>query len=211
MQRALVILCVLSLLLAAPLQLWAATEGPNNPATAVDDSSTGTIAWLNPTNVFTSNDSRARAPLDDSGPQSHYLKATNFSFALTGCTSVDGITVEIERSEGGLDLPVVSDAFVKIVRGGTIGGTDKAAAGAWPTTDAIQSYGGVADLWGLSWTCAQVTASNFGVAISAGCDCGFEEIEDARIDHMKITVTFSISGTKLLITKQETKVRRAGL
>ena len=182
---------------------WADSEGPNNPATAVDDATVGTVVWLNPTNVFTSNDSRARAPLDDLDPQSHYLKATNFSFTLTNCTSVDGITVEIERREGNLDLPVVSDALVKIVRSGVIGGTDKAAAGAWPTTDAIKSYGGVADLWGLSWTCGQITASNFGVVISAGCDCNFEEIEDALIDHVRITVTFTAAQPKLLITRQE--------
>lgn len=206
MRRTLVVLCVFSLLLAAPLQLWADSEGPNNPATAVDDAGIGTVAWSNPTNVFTSNNSRAVAALTNANDRSHYIKATNFGFTLPGCTSVDGILLEIERSEGGIDgFAEVADEQVKLVKAGVIGGVSKANPGLdWPETDTVASYGGSSDLWSTSWTCAQITASNFGGAVSADCDCGVGESEDARVDHMKITVTFTTPASKFLIT-QETR------
>lgn len=211
MRRALVVLSIFSFLLAAPLQLWADTEGPNNPATAVDATGVGTVVWSNPTNVFTSNNSRAVAALTNANDRSHYIKATNFSFTLTDCTSIDGILLEIERSEGSIDpFADVADEQVKLVKAGVIEGVSKANPGLnWPSSDAVASYGGSSDLWSTSWTCAQITASNFGGAVSADCDCGVGETEDARVDHMKITVTFTVpspAAPKLLITQ----TRRAG-
>ena len=53
-----------------------ASSGPNSPALGANDTSVGATAWTSPTNIYTSNDTRATVALNNS--QSQYLKATNF-------------------------------------------------------------------------------------------------------------------------------------
>lgn len=54
---------------------------------------------------------------------------------------------------------------VKLVKGGTISGNEK-ATGAVTTTDAYYTFGGAADLWGVTLTDTDVNASTFGVVVS---------------------------------------------
>jgi hypothetical protein len=77
------------------------------------------------------------------------------------------------------------DHAVRLMKGGVIGGSNLAAAGAWPTSDGYATYGGATQLWGLSWLPSDITASNFGAAIAARVQNG-----TARVDHMRITVYY---------------------
>jgi hypothetical protein len=78
-----------------------------------------------------------------------------------------------------------SDARVRIVKGGTIGSTDKASGSAWPGSDAYETYGSSSDLWGETWTDSDINDSGFGMAIAASGTC------EARIDHIEITVHYT--------------------
>jgi hypothetical protein len=60
-----------------------------------------------------------------------------------------------------------SDNAVRIVKGGSIGATDKSSVDAWPSTEASASYGGSSDLWGETWEASDINGSGFGLAISA--------------------------------------------
>jgi len=120
------------------------TEGPNSPGTLADDSSVGTATWSSPGNAASSNDVRASVSLNLS-EQSHYIKATNFSFSVPDATIL-GVEVSVERKSTSAS---VADAVVSLVKGGTVQGDDKASATVWPSTEATESYGGIADLWGL--------------------------------------------------------------
>jgi hypothetical protein len=77
------------------------------------------------------------------------------------------------------------DYSVKLIKGGSIGGTDQAGTGSWPTSDAYASYGNATDLWGRTWTTADINASTFGAAIAARVQNG-----TVRVDHMRITVYY---------------------
>ena len=77
------------------------------------------------------------------------------------------------------------DHAVRLMKGGVIGGADLASAGAWPSTDAYQTYGGATELWGQSWGIVDVQAANFGGALAARVQNG-----TARVDHMRITVYY---------------------
>lgn len=60
---------------------------------------------------------------------------------------------------------------VKIVKAdGTIGSQNKASLGTWGTiaNPGYTSYGGEADLWGETWTAADIMDPDFGVVIKAG-------------------------------------------
>lgn len=166
-----------------------ATAGPNSCATGADDAGVGTVIWSSPGNISTSDNVRATAALLIVGISTHYLVGTNCSFNIPAGSTIKGITVGIERSNtaGGN----CEDNRVRIVKGGVIGTTEKAAVGNWPLTDAYINYGSATDLWGLTWTADDINATNFGVAISAR---GVEpEVQStAAVDHIRITVDYTI-------------------
>lgn len=164
-----------------------ATAGPSSPGTIVSDSTIGSVAWSSPGNAAASDDSRATATIGSGLTPSEYLLATNFGFSIPTGATIDGITVTVERSSTQANR--VSTNAVRIVKGGVIGSTDKADGANWPTSDATLDYGGAADLWGESWTAADINASNFGFAISAAATA--PGTRDAQVDHITITVTYT--------------------
>lgn len=85
------------------------------------------------------------------------------------------------------------DHRVRIVKGGVIGATDKASVTAWPGTLAYTTYGGEADLWGETWTVADINSTTFGVAIS-GYASGYTN-QNSTSYYVKATnFGFSIPG-----------------
>lgn len=147
-----------------------ATAGPNAPGTMADDSAVGARTWSNPGNAASSNNTYATiAPAPGGADGSHYLKCTNFGFAVPSGATINGVTVSIERkmdnSSG--NNQYVRDSVVSLVKGGTVSGANKAiTATNWPATDTSLDYGGVADLWTLALTDTDVNASTFGVVLS---------------------------------------------
>ena len=207
MRRALVVLCVCSLLLATPLQLWADTAGPTFAGTGADDASIGTIAWGSPGNITASDDIRSQAS-DFAVSVSHYLKGTNFSFAIPSGSTVDGVTCEVEQHgtfAGSASLP--NENSIRLVNGaGTIVGDNKSTNAALPSgagAEAFISYGGAADNWNASLTDADVNDIDFGCVFAVDLNgTPIPEVSNALVDSMRITVNFTPVGTKLLITQQ---------
>ncbi len=175
------------------------TQGPNSPATGADDSGVGTLAWSNPDRVAASDDSKANAS-STANVTTHYLKATNFGFSIPVGATVNGVTVEIERmTTNNAAARNTIDNIVKLVKGGVISGTDKAdTVSKWPIADAYASYGGAADLWGLTLTYSDVNAADFGVAISANTTSDGATI-NARIDHIRITIEYTAGGRRVIV------------
>ena len=119
---------------------------------------------------------------------SHYLKATNFGFAIPGGATVAGILVEIEK-KGTQNIYCICDFRVSIVKpDGTIGATNKASVIDWPIADTYQSYGGSADKWGEVWTPAGINDVDFGVVLVAKFSSG---TETASVDHIRITIYYT--------------------
>lgn len=168
----------------------ATTAGPNFPASATDDSSTGTSTWATPGSATASDDTYTSVTLVPS-EVSHYLKATNFGFSIPGGATINGITVEWEvQGTTGLND---KDNAARIVKAGVIGSTDRSNATSWTSSDVFLSHGGPADLWGTTWTPADINASNFGAALSVVGDPGSPTI--ALVDSVRITVTYTVAAT----------------
>jgi hypothetical protein len=167
------------------------TSGPNNPSTGADDSSIGTITWTNPTRVTASDNSYATASLNDN-QISHYLKATGFGFAIPAGSTINGITASIEKKAS--TGKRIQDYRVRIIKGGVIGSTDKADTTQWGTSDTSTIYGGVADLWGETWTVSDINNSNFGLAISAYKNATQGNAVTASVDNVRITITYTVNN-----------------
>ena len=169
-----------------------ATQGPLSPGTIVSDSSFGDVAWVSPGNASASDDARATVTLGIIVPNSEYLKSTNFGFTIPAGATINGIVVEIERS-----TPIagqVTDGRVRIVKGGTIGATDR-SGGTWPSTDAYASYGSSSDLWGETWTSTDINSSLFGTALVAAWVSASAPV--AQVDHVRITVHYTAAANIL--------------
>lgn len=171
-----------------------ATAGPNAPGTMADDSAVGTVAWSNPGNVASSND--ARAIVSSGGATSHYLKCTNFGFAIPGGSTINGVTVSIERVSNRLTaVRYAIDSTVSLVKGGAVSGNNKAdLATKWPLTEAVATYGGASDLWGLTLTDSDVNASTFGVVLSAFVTHDIASTS-GQVDFISITVDYTAGAS----------------
>ena len=195
--RFLVALTVL-FIVNAPL-IAASTAGPNSPSTMSTDEGIGTIEWDNPNDAKTSDNDHAKAELDDD-ETSEYLKATNFNMTLPSKSIIEGIQVDVERkvdsTSGG---SIVRDASVRLVKGGTIQGADRATTTPYTTTDVTESHGDATDLWGLTWTPADITSSSFGVAFAATKANTNSNKREALVDHIRITVYYSLDITPPII------------
>lgn len=164
------------------------SEGPNNPSTAVNDASVGTINWQSPTYVYSSNNFKSFIDENNSGT-SKFLKITNFGFSIPSNATIDGIVVEFEKAKNASST--ASDNAIRIIKNDIIGTTDKSVIGEWPTTDTYVSYGGISDLWGETWSYSDINSSNFGVAISVNTTTSSGEY--TTIDHCRITVYYTLT------------------
>jgi hypothetical protein len=165
-----------------------AGQPSRNPGTsAVDTSNGGTATWGSPgESAFQDN---TYASLSNAQSEtSYYLKSTNFGFSIPGSATIDGIVVEIDRYSDIASM--VTDAEVKIVKGGTVGSQNKAAGGYWGSsdTDTYQSYGGSSDLWNATWSPSDINDSGFGVVVSASVGGTKSNI---FIDDIRITVHYT--------------------
>jgi hypothetical protein len=153
-------------------------------------------SWTNIGNAGSSDDAYASfSDLAASGDYTDYLQATGFGFSLPSSAVIKGIAVEIERSDPNSKT---ADYALRIVKGGVISSYDHTprSLSSYSTSDSYQSFGDATDLWGESWTVADINSANFGFAIaakrsSAGGTTG------GQIDHIRITVFYTNSFATL--------------
>lgn len=127
------------------------------------------------------------------------LTVSDFGFAIPAGATINGIVLEVEkkRTAGGTS-GIVEDNGLQIMKGGVLVGPNKSQYGIdWPLTDTYVTYGTSTDLWGTTWTPAEINASDFGVSLaSISYVCG--ATITTSIDHVRMTVyyttTTGISG-----------------
>lgn len=159
------------------------------PGTVADDAATGTRTWSNVGNAKSADGfySIAEVP-GGTTATAHYLKATNFGFAVPAEETILGIQTSILRRESGAGTGEVTDSRIRIVKGGTIQATgDKSTGLKWPTTATVAHFGGEGDLWSNTWTPADVNSSNFGVALSPQLKGTFGA-RKAEVDEVEVVV-----------------------
>ena len=167
-----------------------ATAGPNYPATvATEIGPSGDNDWLTPSNVTADDGTEAQitAATYDAADHSYRLTATNFGFWVPTGSTIDGITVEIDRR---CFAGAAQDQEVRLYDStSTLVGDDKQTATAWPASLAIATYGGVADTWTAGFDTTDINSSNFGVALIVLADAANTDI---AVDFIRVTVTYTL-------------------
>jgi hypothetical protein len=162
------------------------TQGPNFPTAATGSTNTiggGTVAWTNPTNIEANDGSTATclpgvAITDD-------LRGGVFNFSIPSTATIVGITLEVNGNAfvNGIE------AFHTVVMEGGGGASANRAAGALANTASTFTFGGPTDLWGTTWTPAQVNAGSFVGNISFQSTAGGPGT--VSVDWMRVTVNYN--------------------
>jgi hypothetical protein len=89
----------------------------------------------------------------------------------------------------------VYDGFVKLEKGGTIGGNSDAqpSTNLWATSDMTHSYGSPSDLWGQTWTPADINTVNFGLSFQATTDAAGGQV--MSVNYITVTVYYTPAAT----------------
>jgi len=157
--------------------------GPIFAGTGSNDASVGTIAWTNTGNITADDGATANIPFTSG--TTNYLTATNYGFSIPSGSTINGITAEIKEVNGEFG-GITKDNAVRIIKGGVIQSSNKANTNIWPAGVYV-SYGGTSDLWGASWSAADINSSGFGLAISAFLSSS----DNPSIDAIRITVNYT--------------------
>lgn len=172
-----------------------ATSGPNYPSVgeSVSSGDANEVTWATPTNIQDADADEAQvvAATFDSPDPTFYLYGRGYGFTIPDGSTIDGITVEINRrsiiANSGVDTEVrLLDANRALI------GDNKATATVWPTSLTIATYGGAADTWntGLSASnlLAMVNDADFGVALQAHANIANADI---GVSYIRVTITYT--------------------
>ena len=163
--------------------------GPNAPGTGAT-SSAGTL-WSNPGNITADDSSYATANMV-LGTTTRRLEATNFGFAIPTGATIDGIVVTWKRKTSSTSFSP-RDSQIRIIKGGAWGATDRASGTTWPTTEGTATYGSSSDLWGETWTAADINSSTFGAGLVAQTNAGKGQ-PTLSVNYCTITVYYTEGG-----------------
>ena len=175
---------------------FAQTSTTNSPGSATNTmcafAYSSTVGYSPAGNVTASDNVYATASHCDCCDQNtQCLTVSDFGFAIPAGSVIEGIVLEVEKRRSAGGSGIVEDNGLQIMKGGVLTGPNKSQYGVdWPATDTYVSYGSSTDLWGTTWTVADINASNFGVSLaSISYVCG--ATISTGIDHVRMTVYYT--------------------
>jgi len=166
------------------------TGSPGGAGDCTTQAGIGTRPWATTGNAISSNNSYATVSVD--GQTSNWLRCLNYGFTIPAGATIVGIELRVERRSSSTANGGSDDAGVRLVKGGAIQPTDYQTNTDYTTTDTVATYGSPSDLWGNTWTPAEINAANFGAVFAATKPSGAGAAHTIRVDHMSITVYYTM-------------------
>jgi len=158
-----------------------------SPTLCVSDSSNGgTYAWGGLTNVGAQDGVYASAGGYNSSV-TEYLKCTGYGFSIPAGATINGITVGVWR----YSRKTMIDQAMQLVKSGIVQSTNLATGTNFPGTNTETLYGGSTNLWGNTWTAADINSVTFGAAFAAKRG-PYNSTDTAFVDYMPITVDYTL-------------------
>jgi len=182
-----------------------ASQGPNYTGWCTDDGGIDSVWYLS---GYTDNLAGVGGhdAMVDCGPgatsmYSNYLGGGSCSFAIPSDATINGIVVEMYAMATYKTYGrKMSPSSVKIVKAGSVVGTEHVTDpyDTYDTVYAWRSYGSSTDLWGTTWTAAQINAngaSGFGAVLQVwNYDNAY--MNTVTADAFRITVYYTEAGKK---------------
>jgi len=166
---------------------FASTAGPTLVGTGADGGG-GAVAWVNPGNITAVDGVFATCTATAPSQNCNFLNGTMGAnaFSVPAGSTINGIQVDISRFA--TIATDILESSVKALKGGVSVGTSQGTGTFLPTVQTTATYGGPGNLWGTTWTPADVNAGSFGVQFQ---DNITSQADSAQVDWIKITVTFT--------------------
>lgn len=149
----------------------------------------GGANWANPERAESSNNLYASASVD--GAVTDPLQCVNYGFDIPSGATIDGIEVRVERKSNSAANGGSRDNSLSLVKAGTAVGLNRATATAYTTTDTVETHGGPADLWGTTWTPADINNANFGAVFTATKPSAAGGAHSITVDQIQIVVYYT--------------------
>jgi len=174
------------------------SAGPNDPSSHGNTScafSYSSALHIAPASGTAASDDQyaSAAHCDCCDANTTCLEAYGYNFAIPTSATITGIEVDVERhADAG---SIIQDNGLRLLKAGSTTGIDHMSSANWPAADTYASYGGPSDLWGASWTPADINDPGFGLAMAAiSYTCsGFGVPASSYIDHIRITVYYNLT------------------
>jgi MSHA biogenesis protein MshQ len=157
------------------------------PGTCASVAGVGSVAWSNPGNAMVQGDGNYASATINNSNGTNYLQCTGYGFAIPAGASINGITVNVWRRAAASNC--CSDAYMRLVKAGTIQATNRSTATIYPTGNTSEAHGNAADLWGGAWTAADINNANFGAAFAVQNSSGTDRL--VRVDFIQIVVDYT--------------------
>lgn len=187
-----VTIIVMSLVFLPVSTALAFTAGPKEAGAGANVGGAGSVDWVDPNAITSPGTPYATAVLTKNSRYTNYLQGTNYSFSIPDSATITGIEVVINHMSSG-NNPSIYDNIVSLVKAGVITLDNKAALTPWlKGSFSTSTYGSSIDLWGSTWTPADINDPNFGVALAAYRQNQGNNLRAAMVDSMKITVYYSL-------------------
>ena len=171
----------------------AATENRFAGQAVSDPIVTSEITWTNLANIVSDDNSDANTEKVPSGFDSdeihEHLRSRNYGFTIPAGETILGIEVQVEVWDANATLDM-DDSDARLAKADVPVGADRSIAGVWPSTRTVRTYGSPTDLWGTTWTPAEVNAAGFGFALQPRALSGGTGAI-AQVDYHRIIVYYT--------------------
>jgi hypothetical protein len=154
------------------------------------DAAYGSISWNNPTRII-ANDASIASLAVSGTTDSNYLKGLDFGFDIPSNATITGIEANISKLRSGGTTGEVIDDTVRLVKGGTVVGSNLASPDAWFGSRHMVTYGSSTELWGTTWTPADINDTNFGMVLAVQGEAAGAD-RTANVDNFSILVHYTI-------------------
>lgn len=149
--------------------------------------------WTNPTNVFFEDGNYA----EYTAATKDFLKTTEYGFGTLVAPTGIRVVVKGHATDASDVNREISIALTK--DGSAVAGAAKLTNLLPQDVDGTIDVGGEADLWGTTWTIAEINASTFGVIVT---DDDFVSGGTIRIDSVEVQLLFNNTGRLTIITNR---------
>lgn len=157
-----------------------------------DDPSVGAREWVSPDAIVDGGETQVPNMLAQE--VSHLLVGKYFNFDLPPTAVVSGVEVEWRRR--GILEAGLADSQVILVKGGVPGVASRGKQESWGAYEDVL-YGAPTDLWGESWTPADINGDSFGPGLSVVNTAEgvnpTEGVDTPFVEAVSVTVHFTVA------------------
>lgn len=165
------------------------STGPKYPTTTTTTNGTGTeFQWANPANIFADDGANATNAFWTTAHGTDELNGATFGMGIPSNAIIDGIKLEMQVPSSNRWSEATSQLQLK--KAGVLAGSNKSGTGS--ASGDVYTYGGATDLWGTTWTAAEISATNFGFGFYPALTSSPNDFAIA-IDYVRITIYWHYS------------------